>query len=52
MSRLAEHASEYLRMRRGLGFKLERHGQLLESANSHARIDHERRGGWVPGTQA
>ncbi len=29
MSRLAEHASEYLRMRRGLGFKLERHGQLL-----------------------
>ena len=29
MSGLAEHASEYLRMRRGLGFKLERHGQLL-----------------------
>ena len=29
MSGLAEHVTEYLRMRRGLGFKLERHGQLL-----------------------
>ncbi len=29
MSSLGEHVDDYLRMRRALGFKLERHGQLL-----------------------
>jgi len=29
MSSLGEHADDYLRLRRALGFKLERHGQLL-----------------------
>ena len=29
MSALAEHVDDYLRLRRGLGFKLERHGQIL-----------------------
>jgi len=29
MKGLAEHAEDYLRLRRGLGYKLERHGRLL-----------------------
>ncbi len=29
MSSLQEHVEDYLRLRRGLGFKLERHGQIL-----------------------
>jgi integrase/recombinase XerD len=29
MSALSAHVEEYLRLRRGLGFKLERHGQIL-----------------------
>jgi integrase/recombinase XerD len=29
MSSLQEHVDDYLRLRRGLGFKLERHGQIL-----------------------
>jgi integrase/recombinase XerD len=29
MSSLQQHVDDYLRLRRGLGFKLERHGQIL-----------------------
>lgn len=39
MSALHEHLAEYLRLRRALGFKLERHGQILPQliAYLHAR---------------
>ena len=35
MSALAEHAQQYLRARRALGVKLERHGQLLPDLVAH-----------------
>jgi len=35
MSSLAEHVDDYLRLRRALGFKLERHGQLLPQLVAH-----------------
>ncbi|MEJ7893528.1 MAG: tyrosine-type recombinase/integrase [Solirubrobacteraceae bacterium] len=35
MSALAEHVDDYLRLRRALGFKLERHGRLLPQLVGH-----------------
>jgi hypothetical protein len=32
---LQEHVDDYLRMRRALGFKLERHGRLLPQLVAH-----------------
>ena len=35
MSRLQQHADEYLRLRRALGFKLTEHGQILPQLVSY-----------------
>jgi len=42
MKGLAEHAEDYLRLRRGLGYKLERHGRLLPQLIAYLEAAGER----------